>query len=158
MNQRWGLTRSCRMGSLMFVALCSATSTNAVRKTDCSVAPAACCQSQNNSVIIPVVKGDEEQEEELTTILLGLKEDLSVKEPSGCWQLRISQPTESDRPWWSTGATGSSRAIMFTTSAVSLRRETQHRCRSVIHPWWQVVAVTIATCRDWKYLIMRMDD
>lgn len=68
----------------MFVALCSATSTNAVRKTDCSVAPAACCQSQNNSVIIPVVKGDEEQEEELTTILLGLKEDLSVKEPSGC--------------------------------------------------------------------------
>lgn len=72
------------MGSLMFVALCSATNTNAVRKTDWLVAPAACCQLHNNSVNVPVVKGDKEQEEELTTILLGLKEDLSVKEPSGC--------------------------------------------------------------------------
>lgn len=118
----------------MFVALCSATNTNAVRKTDWSVAPAACCQLQNNSVNVPVVKGDEDPEEELTTILLGLKEDLSVKEPSGCWQLRISQATESDKPWWSTGATDSSRAMIFTTSAVSLRRETQHGYQSVIYP------------------------
>lgn len=67
----------------MLVALCSATKTKDVRKTDCSVAPAACCQSQNASVNIPAAKHHEEQEEELTTTLLGLKEDLSVKEPSG---------------------------------------------------------------------------
>lgn len=51
-NDRRGrvLTRSCRIGSLISVALCSAIKTKAVRYTDWSTVPATWNQSENLTV------------------------------------------------------------------------------------------------------------
>lgn len=65
---------------------------------------------------------------------LGLNRDVSLKEPSCCCALRISQNTQSARDWRFRARTSSASARVLTTRAVSLwaTRTRPHKVEQVL--------------------------